>query len=436
MRPLRIGFLGNQNNYPFVLARALRRAGHDVRVVVDQQDPLDRPEFRYADVPRPYPSWIREVDEIHPTDVVFETARWRRALDAVRDCDALVLNRLAYDAASRLDRPTFCLTTGADVEHWSCPDAAEAYVRHVERRPRGRGWVAGAFGVEAWTSEARREYLERVPRPLYRAWHKHVFRRFARLQRAGLGRAAAISVFPDEVSPRIGEAMRACLRSGTERLWLLMADAQWIQPVPAPRNPVPRVFNAARILWKPPFPSGIGPWENKGTDILLRGIAQWYRRRRRPIDVRLIEKGPSVAATRQLVSDLGIAHLVSWRAELTQREVFDEYARADIVTEQCGAHILGMAGYEAMAAGRPVIADGRPALMTREIGAAPPVAQAATPDEVAAQLDRLSDPGERERLGRLGRRFVERHLSPDAAAARVAAILGTRLASRPGRIAA
>jgi hypothetical protein len=51
-----------------------------------------------------------------------------------------------------------------------------------------------------------------------------------------------------------------------------------------------------------------------------------------------------------------------------------------------------------------------------------PVAQARAPEEVADQLDRLSMPDERERLGALGRRFVEAHLDPDRVAATVAAI--------------
>ena len=63
---MRIGFIGNQNNYPFMLARGLRRLGHDVRVVIDRPEPLDRPESRYADITRPYPDWIVETPPIGP----------------------------------------------------------------------------------------------------------------------------------------------------------------------------------------------------------------------------------------------------------------------------------------------------------------------------------------------------------------------------------
>ncbi len=426
---MRVGFIGNQNNYPFVLARALQRRGHDVRVVIDQQHPLDRPECRYADVPFPYPDWIREVAPVEMGDVVFQTSRWRTALDHVRDCDALVLNKFGYDAATRLPVPAFCLTTGGDVEFWANPDAAEAFACAIDGQPHAREWIRRAMQLERvdWPSLAG--VIDAAPTPVRRMALKQLFRMFVRRQRAGLRRAIAISGLPDGVSPAMAAVLGACRAANAPRLHLMMADIGWIAPQPPPVNPVLRVFNAARILWKGPFPPLVGDWESKGTDVMLTGVALWHRRTGRAIDLRLVEKGASVAATKDLVRALGIEPLVSWQPELTQAGVFDEYVRADIVTEQCGTHVLGMAGVEAMAAGRPVIANGRPELYTSLSGPYP-VAQAATAEEVAAQLDRLSDPAVRARVGADGRRFVEQHLSPDAAARQVESLLLSAVAAR------
>ncbi len=423
MKPIRIGFLGNQNNYPFVLARALRQIGHDVRVVIDQPDRLDRPEHRYADIATAYPDWIVEIPEVRPVDVAFATSRWQHALDAVRDCDALVLNRLGFGAAAALRIPALCLTTGADLEHWSNPDGASSFGRHSVRRERPRDWVASAMQLRECDRESVTELMDRVPAPVHRAWQTLAFRRMAAIQQRGLRRAVAISAFPDEVSPLTARMMESCLSPDAERLCLLMADVSWILPTALPENKVLRIFNSARILWQEPFPAGIGAWEHKGTDVLLRGIAAWHHRTQVPLDVRLVEKGPSVAASKSLIEQLRIAHLVSWQRELSQAAVFEEYSRADIVSEQCGRHVLGMAGYEAMAAGRPVLANGRPEVFSPIFGAAPPVAQARTPEEVAAQLDRLAVRAERERLARTGRAFVEQHLSPVSAACAVAGVL-------------
>jgi len=420
---VRIGFIGNQNNYPFMLARALRRRGHDVRVVIDQQHRLDRPESRYRDVAYPYPEWIREIPDVQMADVVFHTERWQAALDFVRDCDALVLNKWGYDAANRLPVPAFCLTTGGDVEFWSNPDAAEAFACSIDHQERSDNWMARAMQLERLDWPSLAGVIDAAPLPARRVAFKQLFRMFVGKQRAGLARAVAISGLPDEVSPAMAKVLGDCRAPGVPRLHLMMADIDWVVPQPPPANATLRLFNAARILWQRPFPPLVGDWESKGTDVLLKGIALWHRQTGQAIEVRLVEKGLSVAATKALVHTLGIDGLVSWRAELTQAEVFDEYAQADIVAEQCGSHVLGMAGFEAMAAGRPVIANGRPELYVSRPAGPYPVAQAATPEEVATQLTRLSTPAERARVGAAGRRFVERHLSVDDAAQQVEEVL-------------
>jgi glycosyltransferase involved in cell wall biosynthesis len=422
---MRIGFIGNQNNYPFILARGLRRRGHDVRVVIDQVHALDRPESRYADVPYPYPDWIRDTPTVYLPDIVFNTPRWQAVIDLVRDCDALVLNSWGFDAASQLPMPAYVLSTGSDVEFWSNPQAAEVYGRLTDEQPAVGGWEwarqAMTLNRLDWPSVV--SIADSAPSPVRRAFRKHLFTRFAQRQRAGLMCACGVNSLPDGISPGMGQVLRECVPADVPRSHFLMADIDWITPQAAPANQVLRIFNAARVLWKKPFPAQVGDWENKGTDVLLKGIALWHERTGRPVDVRLVEKGPSVGPTRELVRALGIEHLVSWQGELTQAGVFEEYVKADIVAEQCGSHVVGMAGYEAMAAGRPVIANGRPDLYVPLPMGLPPVAQAATPEEVAWQLARLSDPSRRERLAAQGRRFVETHLSVDGAARHVEAVL-------------
>lgn len=425
---MRIGFIGNQNNYPFILARGLRRRGHDVRIVIDQPQALDRPECRYADVPYPYPEWIQELPTVYIQDVVFNTPRWQAVIDAVQDCDALVLNSWGFDAAARLPLPAFCLTTGSDVEFWSNPRVAESYARGSDGQATEGGWAHRAMTLRHLDWPSVVGILDSAPPPVRRTFRKHLFKRFAHKQRAGLAYACGVNSLPDGVSPPMAEVLNDCVPAGVPRSYWLMADIDWIAPQAPPANPVLRIFNAARVLWKMPFPQHVGAWENKGTDILLKGIALWRERSGRPIDVRLVEKGSSVAATRDLIRALRIESLVSWQPELTQAGVFEEYIKADIVAEQCGSHVVGMAGYEAMAANRPVIANGRPDLYASLPSGPPPVAQAATPEEVAMQIDRLSDPAERARLGVQGRRFVEQHLSVDGAARHVEAILEAAIA--------
>ena len=69
---MKIGFLGNSNNYPFRLAQALRALGHDVVFFVDRprSESRHRPECHYTDVPYPYPNWVREIEPLNPMQIV------------------------------------------------------------------------------------------------------------------------------------------------------------------------------------------------------------------------------------------------------------------------------------------------------------------------------------------------------------------------------
>ena len=98
-------------------------------------------------------------------------------------------------------------------------------------------------------------------------------------------------------------------------------------------------------------------------------------------------------------------------------EVWAEYRRSDIVIEQLGNSTIGSAGLEAMAASRPVIGNARREMFEDCFGQPSPICQAQTAEEVCAQLKRLVfNPAKREKIGTLGRRFVEENCSPRRAA--------------------
>ncbi|MGE0039830.1 MAG: glycosyltransferase [Vicinamibacterales bacterium] len=421
---MRIGFAGNQNNYPFLLAREFRRRGHDVVAVIDRDEPLNRPEFRYDDVRHPYPAWIVEVDTVEIDDVAFRTPRWRRVVDALAGCDAVVLNSWMHAAAAELPCPSLALTTGSDLDLYANPRAEGRYARNADMRPRPRGWARAAMALTTAGLPALLDVANRLPAPAYHVWRARVFRRFVRRQRAGLAAATAVAAFPRGGVPVADRILDEVRGPGAGRLFLMMADSHWVRPAPPARNARLRIFHATRLDWQPPFPPMVGPWENKGTDVLVRGLGRFVRESGLALDLHFVEKGQDVAATRELLDAEGLAPFVTWHPQLTQADVFAQYAAADIVTEQFGTHLLGMAGVEAMASARPVIANYRPEVLDAALGAPMPVAQARTPDEVARQLARLADPAERERAGRLGRAYVESHLTPSAAASQVEAALG------------
>src|SRR4029079_12333394 len=121
---MRIGFIGNTNNYPFMLARAMRKLGHEVQFIVSSSDPLERPEYRYADISYPYPAWIHDLSPIRLRDIaVFGSSARRRILKVLRGCDAIVANSFGPALLSDLKLPSIALLTGSDLYAHASLDA-------------------------------------------------------------------------------------------------------------------------------------------------------------------------------------------------------------------------------------------------------------------------------------------------------------------------
>jgi glycosyltransferase involved in cell wall biosynthesis len=387
---MKVGFFGNTNNYPFMLAQALREFGHDVLIVITSQELLSRPESRYPELKQAYPDWIVDAAQLTEWDLITLSPSLAPVLEALSTCDALVLNFTGPSLWPLLRRPAIALLTGSDLEHY-------ANFATVELR-------SGYWG------------------PIYRAsaegkMNLNLLREFVQRQRDGIREALAVRYMPRGLVPT-GDAMLDELGvSDAKRVFLPSAELELIKPTPAPHNDPVRIFCATRLTWKLPIEPGRSLLDYKGSDIMVRGLGLFYRETGVRLDIQLVRKGLHLAETEQLIVDEGLTDQVTWSDEMTLTEVWAEFARCDIVIEQLANSAIGGAGLDAMAAGRPVIGNARREMFEDYFGQPSPICQAQTADEVCAQLKRLVfNPAKREQIGMLGRRFVEEHCSPRRAA--------------------
>lgn len=388
---MKIGFLGNTNNYPFMLARAFRRLGHDVVFIVTRLEALHRPEFRYADIGYPYPDWVREI--VFSTEAAYVTRSPARveAVKTLRDCDFVVLNDLGVSLAQSIDRPYLAMLTGSDLSFY-CDPASEPRV------------------LASMTTR----------NPLKRLFGKWLWRQILNRQRAAVRRAPLIFHFDRGLVPESDRLLDGLGVSDGQRLFFLMAEIVELQLAPFPQNDQLRLFCATRFTWKTPMLPGDSPLDFKGTDVMVRGMGLFWRKHRIETDINLVRKGRHVAETVSLVDAEGLSGQVTWHAEMSQAEVWRQYALADLVFDQFGEGLVAMAGLEAMAAGRPVIANGRPEIMEPLLGEPSPICQAKTPEEVCRELERLvGDSALRQELGLKSREWVKRHFNPERAAIQV-----------------
>ena len=387
---VKIGFIANTNNYPFLLASVARQLGHDAVVVVNSRELLNRPESRCPEFEAGYPEWIVDAADVTEWDIITLSPRVAPIVEQMSTCDTLVLNGIGPSLWPLVRRPAVALLTGSDLEYYASFSTVD--VRTADWDPAYRA-----------SNEAKRSLT--------------LLRDFVGRQREGIRHAIAVRYFPRGLVPA-GDAMLDELGvSDDRRVFLPCAEVELNTPTPSPHNSPIRVFCATRLTWKLPVAPGRSVLDYKGSDVMIRGLGLFHRTTGVRLDIQLVRKGLHVAETEELIAEEGLVDQVTWSNEMSLREVWEQYKRCDLVIEQLADSGIGSAGMDALAAGRPVIGNARPEMFELHLGQRPPICQARTPDEVCQQLKRLVfDPQERETLGLLGRQFVDEYWSPRRAA--------------------
>ena len=150
-------------------------------------------------------------------------------------------------------------------------------------------------------------------------------------------------------------------------------------------------------------------WKIKGTDRMLRGFAELVRNRPRAL-LLLFEWGLELDRSHELIRELRVDGNVRWSLPLPKLRLIDTYRGADLVLDQFEIGTFGAIAPEAMACGAPVLMAFEPEIHGWCFEEPPPVVAARSAEEIGAALTRLAqDDGERARLGRAGREWVERY---------------------------
>lgn len=387
---MKIGFFGNTNNYPFMLAQALREFGHDVLFVITSQELLNRPESRYPELKQHYPDWIVDAAHLSERDMITLSPRLATVLDRLSTCDALILNSTGPSLWPLLRSPAIALLTGSDLDHY-----------------------ANFATVEVRSATSDPAYMESAEGQM----NLNLLREFIQRQRDGIREALAVRYMPRGLVPAGDAILDELGVPDAKRVFLPSAELELVTPTAARHNNPVRIFCATRLTWKLPVEPGRSLLDYKGSDIMIRGLGLFYRQTNVRLDIQLVRKGLHVAETEQLIGEEGLTDQVTWSDEMSLSEVWSEFARCDVVIEQLADSAIGGAGLDAMAAGRPVIGNARREMFEGYFGQPSPICQAQTAEEVCAQLKRLVfNRAKRDKIGMLGRRFVEEHCSPKRAA--------------------
>ena len=404
---MKIGFLGNSNNYPFRLAKALRTLGHVVVFFVDRppSEPRNRPESHYNDVSYPYPDWIREIEPLHPKQIVLYPWTVRPILRTLEACDGVVLNGFGLSLGPFIHRPSIGMLTGSDLDVYANPDLVDVLAASPTHSDRLSG----------------KGFLQRM----FVTCRRMLFARFIQLQRGGIAKSCLVEYAIPGLLPEGDALLKDIGVEGNRRTSFMMTDLEHL-PVPTFRDDDTfRIFCATRLQWKrPEAGSNVSPLDNKGTDVMLKGLQMFITHSPLPVEVRLISVGADVESAKRSVNELGLASHGYWHPQLTQTEFLDEMASADVVMENFGSEgCIGMAGRDAIAMGKPLIAWGKSAVFERALGEPLPIYEALSPEEICARLEEVAMNDETvARKAVQARAFAERWFSARRAAERCVAV--------------
>lgn len=362
---MRIGFLGNTNNYPFQLAEIFRAKGHEVVFIVDAKPSfrLDRPECtQMTDVVYPYPPWI-----IESTDVKFWPSKLfpsvfaKERIRLLNSCDAVILNGIGHLYKSYLNPaiPSVSLFSGTDLD---------INARLDEMIKLSHKYPFNLMPV----------FLRKI-----------ILAKYVRNVKRGIRQASVISYFPEGFHPEadklIEEIKKGIPYKRFEHFHIRVDNIPYSKPVPKEKI---LVFNLARFIWQSPLPFGWREWENKRNDIMIRGLANFIKNTNTVLDIHFVEKGIHVDLTKKLAGELGLTPYITWHKEMSLKEMQDFYVKADIVFDHLGQHVLG-GGLYAMAAGRPVITNTITGIFERITGVPMEICLASNENEVEEWLNKL-----------------------------------------------
>ncbi|HTY98391.1 MAG TPA: hypothetical protein VMB75_01045, partial [Rhodocyclaceae bacterium] len=396
---LSIGMFGNMNNYPLVLAEGFRSLGHDVRLAVNRQEELHRPESKIHQFRKSYPDWILDCSVLTEEAIAHGTAPLLgRLLDYFNDeSDLVVLNDFGPMLSSSLGKPQLAFLTGSDLTYnanYQSVDVRTAcWDQAFRESPRGRRQIE--------------QYSAAVCR-----------------HRDGILAADLVSFGLRGLIPEGDALLDSIGVPDARRTMIMLADTLRLNRKRPAANDRLRIFNGARITWQQTPDRRFSQQDLKGTDVLLHGFAEYCRRGGQG-ELRLVRKGFDVERAEQLCGELAIAGRVVWLPEMDLKRFLEEVVAADLVCDQLGQSFPGMVTSDACALGRPVLANLRNEIFGRRYDEPIPGFDARTPDEVARHLLQLE--ADREAgvaVGLAGRRFAERNWSPTAVAGEILRRLG------------
>lgn len=400
VRPLKIGLFDNLANQAYITARALRRLGYDVELVVQDNwadiYPMNQPQWEECEFDDADPAAFDPSRIIwDPPDFVryrpFSAESHNRYAGRLEAADEVAT--LYFDSFGKRLAPDLALLLAQNMGHWDYIRAMGDYdvvllsmtaVLHGPFSPSPT--VVCPLGSEVYS----------------RAFDQDVG---GLLCRAGFRQAAHLSVPETDYFAYLDRMEAKAPRS----FMPLVVDTDIYSPGEQPE---------LRTAWQEKiggehFLLGVcrQDWLWKGSDKLIRGFARFRTEHpQAAAGWRLLLQswGTDIEASRRLVAEQGLDDVTLWLGMCSKPLLRRRQRAADAVADQFVMEGYGASVLEAMAAAKPVVMRPVPEASKHHFRTgSPPFIGAATEEEIGHALVHLADPQVRRAAGLASRAWVE-----------------------------
>jgi glycosyltransferase involved in cell wall biosynthesis len=391
---LKIAFVGNSNNMPYVYAKAMIAQDLDVTLFLDRPKSylLDRPESNDPEhFESGLPSWIVELKLIFPSRYIsssFPSLFYIRLLNKLRKYDVIIFNGNLISLGQFIEKGKVVINifSGSDL------DIAADY--------KSRKMV-----VQSIHDITFRKFVPKV----FIEW---LFPRFIANQRKGIRRADLVNYYPTGMFPE-GDKLLLEIMGGKQFVRMEHRGTDCSKFNYQTIDPIKETFT---ILSFVRFYYLNNCNANKKNDIMINGISKFLSRNKlqKPVEIIFFEKGNDLNAAKKLCEEMGLSPYVKWVGIVSLHELTEYMKMSDVVFDQLGDQFIG-GGLHSMLVGRPLIANGRPDVFRPLLGVKSPVCQATNEEEVANWLDKLyNDKSLVIELGKKCRQYVLDHHNLDS----------------------
>lgn len=389
-------FLGTMNAMPMMYALELKKKGIEVIYFVDVPpgDKLSRPESHYSGIDYPYPEWIVEL--ILKTQILvpffssFYLSKIKKIIkdNTDKEPQAYILSGFFITLAPHFSKKSYvvALPHGSDMDSWA----------DIE----GLGVFAESF----------RNYsiFKYMPKFLaLKAIEYLVCKQFY-----GFKAVDKVLYYPKGFNSNGDRVANKLLMSGVnihERYDISFEPIINQSREYKAQSDKIVIFSGVRFSFET-FSEGNKEY-NKGNDIIIDGIARFYRSFKN-IEVHFVEKGPDIDKAKSLCREYGIDNIVIWHKEMAFKELLALYSNADICFDQVGSHWIGAIGAYALWLGKPLIANDYLPVKTGFWPDENPVCSASSPEDISSCLHKLASEEYRIKLSFESKRFAESYFSP------------------------